>query len=371
MMRIGMAVLLAWMMLTAAHAEDMYDTIDRLWAEAEQQSRPVVEDGDKRDVIVRHFVKKLAKFDDRGLGDVRLFAEGDAQKIKQDKQAELQGLVQDLQALLNTYQHKVRPILLNNLKFKRKDSVAQLNKADLSTLVFPTKYNHKTRKPIAGIFAYKQNISDSWFDKHMVDAGLFNNFPELKHEAWVQDVLDMDRELAAFWRIHKSYQDGMKFTRPKTLAEKQSQVQVDHRVVLSAVHDWPAYKREKVVRKFIRQLQKVKKLKGVPDIKQALQPLQRLFEETVKPILVDNVNMQRKDIGARANKGDLIGLFYDAHIKGRVGKPLQKLLQPYLDEKIVSEHDAWVTQALGMENTLFKLRQEHIAYLKNESELMW
>jgi len=273
--------------------------------------------------------------------------------------------------LLNTYQHKVRPILLNNLKFKRKDSVAQLNKADLSTLVFPTKYNHKTRKPIAGIFAYKQNISDSWFDKHMVDAGLFNNFPELKHEAWVQDVLDMDRELAAFWRIHKSYQDGMKFTRPKTLAEKQSQVQVDHRVVLSAVHDWPAYKREKVVRKFIRQLQKVKKLKGVPDIKQALQPLQRLFEETVKPILVDNVNMQRKDIGARANKGDLIGLFYDAHIKGRVGKPLQKLLQPYLDEQIISKDDAWVAQALGMENTLFKLRQEHIAYLKNESELMW
>jgi len=345
----------------AASNQEIYATMQALKLEI-KQDRTVIEDDTERDSLVRHWAKALARLDDRGLGD--------AQLQSKDKQ-HLAALRRDIEELTHTYHQVVRSIFLNNFKLKRYDAVARSNRASLATLFFPSRYNHKTKRPISGILQYQQDISGSLFSSKLVNAGLLINFPELKQAAWIQNAQAMETELLAIFNLYRERVDGVKFVKPKTKAERQSKVVVSASHVPEGLHKWSPSKREKVVRKFIRKLQKVNKMKDIDAIKQALQPLHESFEYTVKPILVDNVNMRRKDIGARANKGDLIALFYDNHSKNRVGKHLQQRLQPYLDNKVLSKQDAWVGQALGMENSLFKLREEHMAYLKDENDVMW
>ncbi len=353
-----------WMMLfsTCVWADESLDIAavkHALIQESKQQGRQVIEDAYQRDRIVHHFVKKLAKLDDLGLGDVQ------REQNKQD----LVKLQHKIEALLHTYQTEVRPVLLNNIKLKRKDSGARMNKVDLSKLVFPTKYNHKTRRPIAGVFHYKQDIDDSLFGEHWVDAGLLVNFPELKNQAWVRDALRMDAELLAFWRIHMAYMDGIAVKKNKIT--KQSQVHVSASDVNQAVHDLPAHQRERLVRKFVRRLQKLDASQPWSELRQALQTLLASYAKTIQPILVDNVNQRRVDVGARANKGDLIGLFYDKHRKGRVGTPITDVLQHYIAAQPALADDAVVKQALAMEQSLAQLRKEHMAYLQQERSLMW
>lgn len=341
-------------------------TMKLLYTES-KQVRPVITDEYQRDNIVKHFIKKLSKLDDMGLGDVN----GDKNKI------DLSFLKREIEGLTHIYINNVRPILLNNIKLKRKGNGARMNKVELSKLVFATKYNHKTRKPIAGIFSYQQDIDDSLFGEKFVTAGLWVNFPQLKGELWVEQALQMDVELAAFRLMHLAYLDGIKFSRNKV---HKSSIQLKINQAQSKLSDWPAYKREKAVRKFVRRIQKLDDKQPFSEFKQALEVLLKTFDDTVKPILVDNVNMQRSDIGARSNKGDLISLFYPHKRNYKTGKPISSKLTHgagsekelgYLLRQPDLTEDSVVKAALVMEAELAKLLQEHKAYLKSDKSLMW
>ncbi|WP_157753591.1 hypothetical protein [Ghiorsea bivora] len=332
-----------------------------------KQDRAVIADEYQRDNIVKHFVRKLIKLDDRGLGAVH----------SDKNQDDLTALKREIEDLTYTYTHKVRPVLLNNIKLKRKDNGARMNKVELSKLMFASKYNHKTRKPIVGIFSYQQDIDDSLFGEKLVQAGLFVNFPELKEAPWVKQALKMDVELTAFRRMHLAYMDGIKFSYKQL---KKSSVQKSMAPEQSIVSDWPAYKREKVVRKFVRKMQKLDDKQPFSAFKQDLVTLIATFEHTVKPILIDNINMKRFDIGARANKGDLISLFYPSNRNYKTGKPISSKLYHggssehdlgYLVVQPELAQDDVVQSALVMETELAKLLKEHRIYLKAYKSLMW
>jgi hypothetical protein len=252
-----------------------------------------------------------------------------------------------------------------------------MNKVEFSKLMFSSKYNHKTRKPIVGIFSYQQDIDDSLFGEKLVQAGLFVNFPQLKEEPWVKHALKMDIELAAFRRMYLAYMDGMKFSHTQL---KKSSVQKNTKYERSAVNDWPPYKREKVVRKFVRKMQKLDDKQPFPTFKQDLVTLIATFEQTVKPILIDNINMKRFDIGARANKGDLISLFYPNKKNYKTGKPISSKFYHggsskhelgYLVAHPELAQDDVVQRALVMETELAELLKEHKIYLKAYKGLMW
>ncbi|MDQ7005412.1 MAG: hypothetical protein Q9N67_11035 [Ghiorsea sp.] len=353
----------AWLWAGAEY--DVYATMQNLYAES-QQERLVVDDEYKRDRAVRHLVKKLAKFDDKGLGDVA----GD--KNKDD----LALVKREIESLTYIYTHQVRPILLNNIKLKRRDKGAKLNRTDVSKLMFKTSYNHKTRKPIAGIFYYQQDIDDNFFSEKWVNAGLLVNFPELKEEPWVKEALQMDVELMALLRMHVEYMDGVRFTQHKM---KKSAVQVDDTHVQSKVSALSAHQREKVVRKFIRKLERLDDDQPFMALKQDLEKLLETFEHTVKPVLVDNVNMRRKDMASRANRGDLISLFYPNSKNYKTGKPISSKLQHqedghmvgYLVENSALNYDAVVQKSLKMEAELMDLFKEHKAYLQHDKNLMY
>jgi len=352
--------------LWAAPAYDVTATMTQLYAES-KQDRAVIADEYQRDNIVKHFIKKLTKLDDRGLGDVH----------SDKNQDDLAALKREIEDLTYTYTHQVRPILLNNIKLKRKDNGARMNKVELSKLMFASKYNHKTRKPIVGILAYQQDIGDSLFSENLVQAGLLVNFPQLKDAPWVQQAVKMDVELAAFRRMHLAYMDGIKFSH---INIKKSSVQASDKYEKSTVADLPAYKREKVVRKFVRKMEKLDDKQPFSAFKQDLVTLIATFEKIVKPILIDNVNMRRSDIGARANKGDLISLFYPSNRNYKTGKPITSKLYHggssehelgYLVVQPELAQDDVVQKALVMEDELAKLLQEHKTYLKNDKSLMW
>ena len=355
----------SWLWASASY--DILAVKKELTAESKQQGRRVIVDENQRDRIVRHFTKKVAKFDDLGLGDVQ------GEKNKQD----LDALKQKLEVLLQIYQEEVRPILLNNIVLKRKDIGEKMNKVELSKLVFPTKYNHKTRKPIGGIFHYKQDIDDSFFGEQWVDAGLLVNFPEIADEKWVKDALKMDAELIAFWRIHLAYMDGISTAKINTA--KKSAVAVTPTHVKPQLNDWPAYKREKVVRKFVRKMQKLDDNKTWDAFKQDLVVMLETYEYTVKPILVDNVNQRRPDIGAKANKGDLIGLFYPHQRNYKTGKPISSKLSHqdgdrmvgYLVQNPALKDDDVVKRVLVMQDELKKLLEEHKSYMKYDRSVMY
>jgi len=352
--------------LWASSAYDIAATMERLYVES-KQDRVVIADEYQRDNIVKHFVRKLSKLDDKDLG-----------AVNSDKnQDDLTALKREIEGLTYTYTHKVRPVLLNNIKLKRKDNGARMNKVELSKLMFSSKYNHQTRKPIVGIFSYQQDIDDSLFSEKLVKAGLFVNFPQLKEAPWVKQALKMDVELAAFRRMHLAYMDGIKFSHNQL---KKSSVQKNIQYEQSMVGDWPAYKREKVVRKFVRKMQKLDDKQPFSAFKQDLVSLIATFEHTVKPILIDNINMKRFDIGARANKGDLISLFYPSNRNYKAGKPISSKLYHggsserdlgYLVVQPELAKDDVVQRALAMETELAKLLQEHRIYLKAYKRLMW
>ena len=352
-----------WLWASAEY--DVYATMQSLYAESKQE-RPVVDDEYKRDRVVRHLVKRLAKFDDKGLGDV-----------KSTKNAEdLTVLKQEVENLTDIYNNKVRPVLLNNIKLKRRDKGAKLNRTDLSKLMFKTSYNHKTRRPIAGIFSYQQDIDGSLFSEEFVPAGLLVNFPELQEESWVKEALQMDVELTALLRMHKEYMDGVRFAKHQT---KKSAVQVDDTLVQPKLSALSAHQREKVVRKFVRKLERLDDNQSFMAFKQDLGKLIDTFEQTVKPVLVDNVNMRRKDMAARANRGDLISLFYPSSKSYKTGKPVTSKLQHqedghmvgYLVEDSSLSRDAVVQKALKMEAELMDLFKEHKAYLQHDRNIMY
>ena len=351
--------------LWAAAEYDVYTTMQHLYAES-KQDRPVVTDEYERDRTVKHLVKKLSKFDDKDLGDVK------GEKNTKD----LKVVKQEIEALTNTYKHQVRPILLNNIKLKRRDKGAKIIRTDLSKLMFKTSYNHKTKRPIAGIFSYQQDISDSLFSKNLVPAGLLVNFPELKEESWVKEALQMDVELTALLRMHMEYMDGVRFAKQKI---KKSAVQLDDTHAQSKLSNLPAHQREKVVRKFVRELERLDDDQPFIGFKQDLEKLLENFEHTVKPVLVDNVNMQRKDMAARANRGDLISLFYPSSKNHKTGKPISSKLKHqeggdmagYLAGNPTLSHDAVVQKALKMEAELMDLFKEHKAYLQHDRNLMY
>ncbi len=355
-----------WLWASASY--DILAVKKELTVESKQQGRMVIVDENQRNRIVHHFAKKLMKFDDLGLGDVQ------GEKNKQD----LDALKQKLEVLLQTYKEEVRPILLNNIVLKRKDIGEKMNKVELSKLVFPTKYNHKMRKPIGGIFHYKQDIDDSFFGEQWVDAGLLVNFPEIVDEQWVKEALQMDAELIAFWRIHLAYMDGISTAKIKTA--KKSAVAVTPAQVKTQMNDWPAYKREKVVRKFVRKMQKLDDDKAWDAFKLDLMALLETYEYTVKPILVDNVNQRRPDMGARANRGDLIGLFYPHKRNYKTGKPISSKLNHrgssqqklgYAIRQPELMQNAVVKRALVMEEELETLLEEHKSYMKYDRSVMY
>ena len=346
---------------------DVYTTMDHLYAES-KQDRSVIADEYERDRIVKHFVKKLSKLDDKGLGD-----------INSDKNPDdLFALKREIEDLTYTYTHKVRPVLLNNIKLNRQDNGAKMNKGDLSKLMFTTKYNHKTGKPISGIFSYQQDIDDSLFGEKLVQAGLLVNFPKLKEESWVKQALKMDTELVAFRRMHLAYMDGAHFSRPKF---KKSLVQKNTKYKQNTTSDWSIYKREKEVRKFVHKMKKLDNKQPFSAFKQDLVALLETFEQTVKPILIDNINLQRFDIGAKVNKGDLIALFYPNNKNYYTGKPVSSKLSHggsskhdigYLVAQPELAQDDVVKRALVMEAELAKLLQEHKTYLERDKNfLMW
>ncbi len=382
-------------------ASDNADIMDALWNEAEHgEARKVIDDEAQRAKVVHHFTKQLEKFDDKGLGDIK--------RVKPEAQEDLIALKQNIQQLLGEYYEAVRPILLNNLKLKRKDNGVKANRVDLSRLMFPTKYNYKTHRPIVGIFKHKQNISDSIFSSNMVDAGILVNYPELKHASWVQEAMKMDKELITIWRMHRSYIDGVKFERKQTI-KSEVKVKAETQKVMSSVvvpapkplqsndglknsvdttseqietttNSLSAYKRERIIRKFIRSLEGLDDNKPFPEFREDLTQLLETFESIVKPILVDNVNLQRVDIGARANKGDLISLFHEHKRNYYTGKPVMGKLKHnggsaqglgYLLVQPELEQDDIVKAALLMEEDLAQLLKEHKSYLKEDNSLMW
>ncbi len=364
----------------AAPSQDIYAIMQVLKLES-KQDRPVIEDEDLRASIVKHWAKALAHLDDRGLGDAKL---QNKDSVKNEKA--LATLKSDIQSLTAEYQQKIRGIFLNNFKFKRYDAVSRLNRDSLATLFFPSRYNHKTKRPIAGILHYQQNISDSFFSQNIVNAGLLQNYPELKDEAWIQDAQAMETELLAIFNIYRERVDGVKFVKPQTKAEYQSKVAVNKSHVPDGLHAWSASKREKEVRKFVRRLQKLDDTQPFADFKRDLVSLLQTFEYTVKPILVDNVNQRRTDIGARANNGDLLGLFMKNKYNHKTGKPISGKLKyqkdmslfdnetkdvGYLVDDVSRQNDKVIQQALAMEQALQNLSNEHEKYLKFNNSLMY
>jgi len=339
--RLMIAVIFFTLGATCASAGDkMYD---KLGLESKQE-HPVIADEQERKQLVKQWSKKLAKLDDRRLGDV---------KDKVSDASQLLDLQHDVESILKMYRSHVRDILLNNVKFERKGDVARDNQSNLALLSFPTKYNHKTKNPIGGILHYEQNISDSIFSREMVDAGLLVNYPDLEHAEWVQDAINMQNELRGFQRLHMAYIDGIKFISTTVHEINESAVTID----TTQNESLPDFKRERIVREFINSVLKLKQDETSTSFKKHLVEVLATYENKVKPILVNNVNMKRKDVAAESNKGELVKLFYIRSNPSHKKKPISDIIPTDI------RADKVVQKALVMESELKTLFEEHKDYL--------
>ncbi len=380
---ITLLFLLLWCPMAQADVPDEFVVRNHL--EHEIQARVFTPYSDtQRQKAVQAFVKQLKGLDDDGLGDASLFSLVDENEIK----ARVTRFQAKLKALVSTYQESIRPILMGQIQHKQKDHVASLVLGELISLSFPSANNHKTGKPVIGLLHYKQDMSDSWFASQWVDAGILKNFPEWENESWLIQGIHMDVELMVLRQMHREYLQGAK---PKRHAQVvvPSSVQVKAPPAKATVAQdkpalWPAHERMRKVQVFIRKLRKIDAEQDWVQLKNELSLLLEQYEQEIKPILVANVNLRRKDVGAQANKGDLTLLFLPNRDNHHTGKPLsgkfryqKNVSNAWFDSKIETvgllvEHpelaqDVVVQAALNMEQELETLKNEHRQYLESNT----
>lgn len=376
-------------------------------------------EGKLRVSLVHAFSNNLKQLDDKGLGDSRLFMDKQDVAKREQAQQQLDLFSKELGQIVDEYHQNIKPILLNNLKYKRQDKAAVQNYADLVKLFFVTKDNHYTGKPVTGLLFYKQDISDSIFSEKIVDAGMELNFPELKEAAWLTVALQMEAELNALRKLHQNdYELANKIAeQPSQPNVKPVQVKKENKheslisahitpfkrvstdvaqahitqeiskstkVITAAVREeeLPIGQRITRVQKFTRALRKLNVEQSLPLLEAEVNALVKTYRETIQPILIKNVSLKRQDAGARANKGDLFALFFRHRSNHYTGKPIsgklryQKDVSNSLFSKKIMEVGLLVEQpnladklfiqdALNMEAELVVLLDKHRDYIKD------
>jgi len=401
------------LLATPAHAITADEKLALVEAQIEHDMKldfPVHDTQRYRESVVEKFTKRLNRIDDFNLGDPRLRAK-ESSVTKQAIQSDIKNFKAQLMSIVDEYKSKVRPILLNNLKFKRTDAAADQNKGFLVQLANRNKHNHKTGRPILGLMRYPMDISDSIFSERFVDAGLLVNFPDLAEQDWVLDAINMDDELYVIRQKHRKFRDGMTFKKinpkksvsavvlgqAKVVESKVSpsqvnqaevnQVEVNSSEEISVAEPLSEDKRGRMVHKFSESLRKLDGNQGIGALKSDLERIVNTYQHDIKPILVKNVNLERKDVAARGNRGDLISMFYPSSYNHKTGLPITGKLRYQKDVGSMFEtkmedagalvthpelaQDPIVLAALKMEEELKILLKEHRDYLKREKSFLY
>ncbi|MDX8387734.1 MAG: hypothetical protein R8M46_04260 [Ghiorsea sp.] len=359
--------------------------------------------------IIRDFVKDLKNLNDLELGSPELLAASNDSVNDDEQESKIKLFAEHMKEIFLNYQTSVKPILLNNVKLKRRDDFAKQNKGELSGLFSKVINNHRTGRPVTGILNYKVDVSDSFFSEEIVDAGLLINFPELEHEIWVSDALRMEDELLVLYRMHRTYLDGIKY-------EKANQSEVISKAISSkkigsyallkgedleslaatekALHVIPISKskaatpqtRVDSIHTFVRSLKKVNVGQDIRLLKEDLVSIVSMYHEQVKPILMDNVKLNRDDDAAKQNSGELLSLFFPHSRNHHTGKPISGMLRYQQDvssffseEKleeagVLTEHpelekEKFIQDALTMESELIVLAEQHRKYLNQGTSI--
>ena len=372
---------------------------------------------DVRIAVVHDFVKNLQKLDDKDLGDVTLFLGDRGAEKRVQAQALLQEIQSQLMTSLETYEQTVKPILLNNIKLKRDDFAKEQNRGELIQLFFSSVQNHRTGKPVTGIWAYQQDVSDSIFSTKLVDAGLKVNFPRLIEAEWMKKALDMEAELLVLREMHRGVsiaqmqaEKSKQADKPrvaskvsKTASRKTAHVKsflldvsasalssIEQKLLsrpksISLAYlekDLPSEQRLLTVQKFAQAIKQLDAEEDKESFRAALVDLVERYETSIQFILLDNISLVRADIGAKANKGDLINLFYANRSNHNTGKPILGKLRYEKDVSsslfstemaevglLVDKPDLanapYIQNALNMEAELAVLLQKHQEYQKD------
>ena len=157
-----------------------------------------------------------------------------------------------------------------------------------------------------------------------MNAGLLANFPELAQAQWLQNALVMEKELNMIRRLHREYQEGVKYkslgiigaeviitpdvmNAPSgTVAEadkindvaavesikKKKIVIVDKRKI---ANELPIENRVKTVHKFAKLLVKLDVEQNYDTFKSDLININQKYYERVEPILLRNIEYERND----------------------------------------------------------------------------
>jgi len=417
-MRLIFNTLILLCVSSVGYAEELWPVQQRLIAEMESVTS--TQPNEVRKDVVNDFINALQELEDKGLGDVRLFEGENNTEKRQLAQAKLEMIVSQLEGLVETYHQTVKPILLNNIKLKRKDAAYLHNQNALIKLLYSSKNNHATGKPVTGIWDYKQDVSDSLFSSRMVDAGIKVNFPELAEADWIKQALAMETELIVLRKMHlrdkikqpeaelepgsvdsKKVVSGEanKFIVTNTSTSKIKILTPDisyaaieaidkklltrpHQTTVAMIEDEAsAEQRMLIVQGFMKD---IKRLEAENEtFKSDLVAIVETYEKTVLPILLDNISLERVDVGAKANMGNLIGLFHASFANHNTGRPILGKLRykadvsdsffsseiaevgPLIDNPEMA-NEPYIKNALNMEAELAALLQKHKEYLKTE-----
>lgn len=364
---------------------------------------------ENREATVNSFVKDLKKISDQGLGSPTLFEGNATDFTKEIFKPKLLELEETLATFVERYQKQVKPIFLDNIKHKRMDLDAVKNRGDLVQLFFASQYNHKTGKPISGLLMYKVDISHSLFSSEYVDGGVLINFPEMSQTTSFQEAMQMEMELRVLVRMHREYQEGVTFKDPpdeKTFtlnklgegkssgvnlplvqpvvtdenSTHQNTANVSSNLDMPTAEIVSEQERTKAVHHFTKLLQSLNVGTDLNQFEINVLEILKVYEGQVRPILVNNIRLQRKDDVAQLNKGELIALFFSNRSNNYTGKPFtgKLIYKKDVSDSIFSEkieevgllvekpelkQAPFIQRALNMEEELSVFLQKHHDYL--------
>lgn len=328
---------------------------------------------------------------------------------------------QDVSEVLVLYQ-LARPVLLANVQLELRDEAANLNKGELYNLFFFTKRHQQKNQPFSGLLAYTSDDG--------VAFGVAAVQPDWLDDAVVQQALMMEEELKVLREKHRYYlqtqqleqqakrQDKVKAARKEKRKMQQAiqgrvdtgtfapisetaltQVQPALTQAIAAATDdtLPSKQRIKLVHDFVQACKHIDdlglgsaealtwevsiQLAKKKDFELQLQNIVAQYQ-SVKPVLLQNIKLQRGDEAVQLNVGDMLSVFYSHRRNYHTGKPISGLLRHqskkslgWLESKTIDagvlvqfpelEQSDMIQAAIQLETEFAALLQQHQDYLQN------
>jgi len=321
--------------------------------------------------LVKNFARSFKKLDADEL-DAALLS-GDVQ-AQASAWSAFEGEVVDVLAL---YQH-ARPVLLANVQLQLRDQAAELNKGELNFLFFLIKRHQQKEQPFSGLLSFQSEDGEA--------LGLAATKPEWLGQTFVQQALLMEEELRLLREKHNAYfaatPESVQKKHEEAAKKFSQQIKANQKKVASrSVADVFALQINEVQPRLLEEIRDTNsaalsanaRMKSVSEFAkfgrkltdfdlgsadallmgsdgqvQKQQAFMALLEEfrarylLVKPILFQNIKLQRDDAAAKVNRGDLQSLFYRHHRNHYTGKPVSGLLRfqdkesvGWFDEKMI------------------------------------